>query len=186
VAYSQAITLANLAMSDFAEALALQIPRLRRYARALTHDVAWADDLVQDTLERALRRRWLFKINSNLTAWLFTILYHLYLNDALRHHASAPAADDHVADTAVPADPAMQLDMQRALARLSPEHRTVIVLVGLEQLSYKEAADVLNVPLGTVMSRLTRAREQLRILLSDMPSSTPGSAIPAAHLTRIK
>jgi RNA polymerase sigma-70 factor (ECF subfamily) len=83
-------------MSDFAESLALQIPRLRRYARALTHDVAWADDLVQDTLERALRGRWLFPINSILTAWLFTILYRLYLNAAPRHHAVAPVAIERI------------------------------------------------------------------------------------------
>jgi RNA polymerase sigma-70 factor (ECF subfamily) len=171
-------------MSDFAEALALQIPRLRRYARALTHDVTWADDLVQDTLERALRRRWLFRINSNLTAWLFTMLYRLYLNEALRHRDVAVVGDD-AQDPAAPGDMGVQLDMQRALARLNPEHRAVILLVGLEQLSYKEAAEVLNIPLGTVMSRLTRAREQLRILLSDTPSSTPAAATPA-HLTRIK
>lgn len=176
-------------MSDFAEALALQIPRLRRYARALTHDVTWADDLVQDTLERALRRRWLFRINSNLTAWLMTMLYRLYLNDAPRRRVIAPVADEGVPaadERALSADPGLQLDMQRALARLSPEHRAVIVLVGLEQLSYKEAAEVLDIPLGTVMSRLTRAREQLRILLSDVPSSTPAAAAGAAHLTRIK
>lgn len=172
-------------MSDFAEALALQIPRLRRYARALTHDATWADDLVQDTLERALRRRWLFRINSNLTAWLFTMLYRLYLNDALRHRIVV-AADEDAAEPAAPGDPGLQLDMQRALARLSAEHRAVIVLVGLEQLSYKEAAEVLNLPLGTVMSRLARAREQLRVLLSGAPPSTSAAGATSAYLTRIK
>jgi RNA polymerase sigma-70 factor (ECF subfamily) len=173
-------------MSDFAEALALQIPRLRRYARALTHDVTWADDLVQDTLERALRRRWLFRINSNLTAWLFTMLYRLYLNDAPRYRAIAALADEEMPESAAPGDPGLQLDMQRALARLNPEHRAVIVLVGLEQLSYKEAAEVLDVPLGTVMSRLARAREQLRIHLSDASLSTLAASATAPHLTRIK
>jgi RNA polymerase sigma-70 factor (ECF subfamily) len=172
-------------MSDFAQALALQLPRLRRYARALTHDAAWADDLVQDTLERALRRRWLFRINSNLTAWLFTMLYRLYLNDASRRRVVV-AADEDMQEAAVSADIGLQLDMQRALARLSAEHRAVVVLVGLEQLSYKETAEVLNVPLGTVMSRLTRAREQLRILLSDAPSLKPCAAATPAQLTRIK
>ncbi|HJV75313.1 MAG TPA: RNA polymerase sigma factor [Noviherbaspirillum sp.] len=166
-------------MADFADALALQIPRLRRYARALTHDVSWADDLVQDTLERALQRRWLFHINTNLTAWLFTMLYRLYLNEVPRRLAAPPAGD--MPEPVAPGDPALQLDMQRALAKLSPEHRAVIVLVGLEQQSYQEVAQMLDVPLGTVMSRLARAREQLRKLLSGEP--TPASS---AQLTRIK
>lgn len=166
-------------MADFADALALQIPRLRRYARALTHDVSWADDLVQDTLERALQRRWLFRMNTNLTAWLFTMLYRLYLNDAPRRIAVVPV--DEVPEAAVPGDPVLQLDMQRALAKLSPEHRAVIVLVGLEQQSYQDVAQILEVPLGTVMSRLARAREQLRKLLSGEPV-----AAASAHLTRVK
>lgn len=165
-------------MADFADALALQIPRLRRYARALTHDVPWADDLVQDTMERALQRRWLFRINTNLTAWLFTMLYRLYLNEASRRRV-APVPVEDVPEPVAPGDPALQLDMQRALARLSPEHRAVIVLVGLEQLSYQEVAEILDVPLGTVMSRLARARQQLRALLSGQP------ALPS-HLTRVK
>jgi RNA polymerase sigma-70 factor (ECF subfamily) len=173
-------------MSDFAEALALQIPRLRRYARALTHDATWADDLVQDTLERALRRRWMFRINSNLTAWLFTILYRLYLNDPSRRRVTVGIADEDVPEPATAADMTLKLDMSKALARLSPEHRAVIILVGLEQLSYKEAAEVLEVPLGTVMSRLTRAREQLRALLSAAPILKSGALSVPAQLTRIK
>ncbi|QDZ30180.1 RNA polymerase sigma factor [Noviherbaspirillum sp. UKPF54] len=169
-------------MSDFADALALQIPRLRRYARALTHDVSWADDLVQDTLERALQRRWLFRINSNLTAWLFTMLHRLYLNEAKRR-TRVSAVDEEAAEAAAPDDPALQLDMRRALDSLSPEHRAVIILIGLEQMSYQEAAEVLDIPLGTVMSRLTRARTLLRKLLSDQPTS---AAETAPHLTRIK
>ncbi len=168
-------------MSDFADALALQIPRLRRYARALTHDIAWADDLVQDTLERALQRRWLFRINSNLTAWLLTMLYRLYLNEAKRRTRVATAGDD-AAEPAALDDPALQLDMRRALESLSPEQRAVILLIGLEQMSYQEAAEVLDIPLGTVMSRLTRARTALRKLLSDQPLSAPDTP----HLTRIK
>jgi len=171
-------------MADFAETLAAQIPRLRRYARALTHNVAWADDLVQDTLERALRRRWLFRINSNLTAWLFTMLYRLYLNDAARHRMMPVAEEREVPEPAGSPDVAFQLDMQRALAQLSPEHRAVIVLIGLEQLSYKEAAEVLSVPLGTVMSRLTRARERLRGLLSQPARADITDA--QMQLTRIK
>ena len=169
-------------MSDFADALAQQIPRLRRYARALAHDVAWADDLVQDTLERALQRRWLFRINTNLTAWLFTMLYRLYLNDVTRRRTLPALMEEELPEVAADTDLGLQIDMQRALARLSTEHRAVIVLIGLEQLSYQEAAEVLGIPIGTVMSRLTRARTQLRTLLS----GTPLPAATTMHLTRIK
>ncbi|HZW13011.1 MAG TPA: sigma-70 family RNA polymerase sigma factor [Noviherbaspirillum sp.] len=167
-------------MADFADELALQIPRLRRYARALTHDAAWADDLVQDTLERALQRRWLFRFGTSITAWLLTMLYRLYLNEAPRHRITSVPLED-VAEPAAPGDPAQQIDLQRALARLSPEHRAVIVLVGLEQLSYQEVAEMLNVPIGTVMSRLARAREQMRKLLSEQPA-----AAGTSPLTRVK
>lgn len=167
-------------MADFSEALALQIPRLRRYARALTHDPSWADDLVQDTLERALQRRWLFRINTNLTAWLFTMLYRLYLNEAPRRRMAMVPIEE-APEQVAPGDPAQQIDLQRALARLSPEHRAVIVLTGLEQLSYQEVAEVLGVPVGTVMSRLARAREQLRKLLTEQPA-----AAACAPLTRVK
>ncbi len=172
-------------MADFAQDLALQIPRLRRYARALTHNAAWADDLVQDTLERALGRRWLFRFNSNLTAWLYTMLYRLYLNDAARARRFRTVAEDEAPEAVEPAaagDMALQLDLRRALARLSAEHRAVLVLVALEQMSYKEAAGVLGVPVGTVMSRLARAREHLRLLLADDAAALP--ATPS--LTRIK
>jgi len=172
-------------MSDFAEQLALQIPRLRRYARALTHDSGWADDLVQDTLERALQRRWMFRINSNLTAWLFTMLYRLFLNDAARAHAKTVVPLEEMPEPQEVSDIGMRLDIKRALAALSPEHRAVIVLVGLEQMSYRDAAAVLDVPLGTVMSRLARAREQMRAALSAGSfGMTPQQA--AAPLTRIK
>lgn len=165
-------------MADFADQLAQHIPRLRRYARALTHDPAWADDLVQDTLERALQRRWQFRFDRSLTAWLFTILYRLFLNDVARRGQAVPEED--APEPSVTPDFPMQIDMQRALGSLTPEHRAVIVLVGLEQLSYQEAAAVLDVPLGTVMSRLSRAREQLRAALSGAP------AAGAARLSRIK
>lgn len=166
-------------MADFADQLAQHIPRLRRYARALTHDPAWSDDLVQDTLERALQRRWQYRFDSSLTSWLFTILYRLFLNDVARRGKQVPD-DSDVPEPAVTPDLPMQIDMQRALARLTPEHRAVIVLIGLEQLSYQEAAAVLDIPLGTVMSRLSRARDQLRALLSG------ASVAGAARLSRIK
>ncbi|QAU36177.1 RNA polymerase sigma factor [Janthinobacterium sp. 17J80-10] len=169
---------------DFSQELALQIPRLRRYARALTHNAAWADDLVQDALERALRRRWLFRIQGNLTSWLMTILYRLYLNDM----ASKRRRLEIDVDTALPesgstVEDGWHIDMQRALARLSAEHRAVIVLVGLEQVSYKDAAAILDVPVGTVMSRLARARTQLRAILTGQEGT---AAAAPAHLSRVK
>lgn len=174
-------------MSDFCQDLALQIPRLRRYARALTHNVAWADDLVQDTLERALGRRWLFRLNSNLSAWLYTMLYRLYLNDASRAHRLTMVTEDQVPEAAQAAnggDIGLQLDLRRALAQLSAEQRAVLVLVALEQLSYKEAAAVLGIPVGTVMSRLARAREQVRQLLADAPPASAGRAMGSVHRVR--
>ena len=171
-------------MADFADRVAQQIPRLRRYARALTHDSAWADDLVQDTLERALQRRWLYRFDRSLAAWLFTILYRLFLDDVSRRGALVPM-DEDAPEPMAPGDPAARIDMQRALARLTPEHRAVVVLIGLEQLSYNEAAEVLGVPLGTVMSRLSRARTQLRQLLSGEPVAADGTS-NTARLSRIK
>lgn len=168
-------------MSDFADALAAQIPRLRRYARALTHNVAWADDLVQDTLERALGRRWLFRLNTNLTAWLYTMLYRLYLNDAARARRMSLVAEGEAPEAAAPGDMTLQLEIRQALARLSVEHRAVLVLVTLEQLSYKDAAAVLQVPIGTVMSRLARAREQFRVLYADTASEPTAHAVRTIH-----
>ncbi|HYD94288.1 MAG TPA: RNA polymerase sigma factor [Noviherbaspirillum sp.] len=173
-------------MADFVDRIAQHIPRLRRYARALTHDAAWADDLVQDTLERALRRRWLYRFDRSLAAWLFTILYRLFLDDAARRGALVPI-DMDAPEPAGQDDPAVRIDMQRALARLPAEQRAVVVLIGLEQLSYNEAAAVLGVPPGTVMSRLSRARAQLRQLLSGEPVAGAGDGgTSAARLSRIK
>lgn len=171
-------------MLDFSQELALQIPRLRRYARALTHNAAWADDLVQDTLERALRRRWLFRIQGNLASWLMTILYRLYLNDiASKRRRQETDIDTALPESASAVEHGWHIDMQRALMRLSYEHRAVIVLVGLEQVSYQEAAAILDVPVGTVMSRLARARAQLRAILSGQDGA---AAVAPTHLSRVK
>lgn len=173
-------------MSNFTQDLALQTPRLRRYARALTHNTAWADDLVQDTLERALGRRWMFRLNSNLSAWLHTMLYRLYLNDAARARRFTVVPEDQAPEAAASGDIGLQLDLRRALAQLSVEHRTVLVLIGLEQLSYQEAATVLGVPVGTVMSRLARARERLKALFGDTAAGATTAPASNAPLTRIK
>ena len=147
-------------MADFADQLAQHIPRLRRYARALTHDPAWSDDLVQDTLERALQRRWQFRVDSSLTAWLFTILYRLFLNDVARRGKQAPD-DSEVPEPAVTPDFPLQIDVQRALAKLTPEQRAVIVLRHLLEYTPGEIAELLDLPRGTVNSRLRRGLDEL-------------------------
>jgi len=146
------------------------IPRLRRYARALTGDRARADDLVQDTLERALMKFHLWHPGSDLRAWMFAIMHNVYVNQ-VRANSSVviTALDDEAAQPAIRAtqsDRLEVLDLQVALLRLPEEQREVLLLVGLEQMTYDEAAGVLGIPIGTVMSRLSRARERLRSLLS--------------------
>ena len=160
--------------SDFVE----HIPRLRRYARALTGDRARADDLVQDTLERALAKIHLWRPGSDLRAWMFTIMHNVFINQ-VRASSSAviSALDDEAVQPAIRATQSDRLevmDLQVALARLADEQREVLLLVGLEQMSYEEAAGVLNIPIGTVMSRLSRARERLRVLLKGGDMQTAG------------
>jgi RNA polymerase sigma-70 factor (ECF subfamily) len=149
------------------------LPQLRRYARALTGDTAWADDLVQDTAERALARWAAFRPNSNLRAWLLTILRHLYI-DQLRVRREV-TVDEETApwrDLAAPpgeVDGLVLRDLQRALYCLPIEQREVCV----EELTYQEASIALGVPIGTVMSRLSRAREHMRVLLTEGPARIP-------------
>jgi RNA polymerase sigma-70 factor, ECF subfamily len=153
------------------------LPRLRRYARALTGDAAWADDLVQDTAERALVRASAFRQGTNLRAWLFTILRNLYI-DQYRARREI-AFDDETAPWRTMEAPHREVDglvlrdVQRALYHLPLEQREMLLLVGVEELTYQEAATVLDVPIGTVMSRLSRAREHMRMLLGDEPSQKP-------------
>jgi RNA polymerase sigma-70 factor, ECF subfamily len=167
------------------DTIAAEIPRLRRYARALVGQETEADDLVQDTLERALSRMHLWRSNENPRRWLFTILHNLHV-DRVRGKARQPLADeldDHVADPASrPEDGVTQCEVNAALQRLPLGQRQIVLLVGLEGLSYAEAAAVIGVPIGTVMSRLARGREKLRQLL-DHP--TPENASPVA-LRRVK
>jgi len=148
--------------------IAQQIPRLRRYARALTGDRAAADDLVQDTLERALSKFHLWRSGSDMRAWLFTIMHNIFVNQARSRmrHPHEPL-DEPAAEKLQYREPDWSdlRDIGAALTRLPVEQRTVVLLVGLEQFTYEEAARVLNVPIGTVMSRLSRARERLRALL---------------------
>lgn len=146
-----------------------QIPSLRRYARALTGNAAAADDLVQDTLERALGRFALWRRGGSLRAWLFTIMRNVWISE-LRRRAARPAvaALDDVAEPGRPPSQDDRLavrDLASALAALAEEQREVVLLVGLEGMSYAEAAEVTGVPVGTVMSRLKRGRDRLARLM---------------------
>ena len=145
------------------------IPALRRYARLLTGDAARADDLVQDTLERACAKWSLWQPGSALRSWLLTLMHNIYLNQQRdRRFDDGHAALDEATEPAHEplAGAGERLDMQRALARLSPLLREVLLLVTVEEYTYAEAAAMLDIPVGTVMSRLHRGRERLRALMT--------------------
>lgn len=152
-------------MNSFQQSVEAAIPALRRYARALTRDAETADDLVQDTLVRALRSEHLFH-GGAVRSWLYTILTNLNRN-RLRSLARKPLItqlqDDDAAGAAGPE--AGGRDIERALAMLVEEQRTALLLVVLEGLTYREVAEVQGVPIGTVMSRLARARMQIKAYL---------------------
>ena len=158
-------------MNDFSARVHELIPRLRRYARALTGDRGAADDLVQDTLERAWTKLHLWRRGSDLRAWLFTIMHNVHVNQIRARAGGATVSlDEESADAPVrptQSDLLEVRDIDTALNRLSLEQREVLLLVALERMSYGEAARTLGIPIGTVMSRLARARERLRLLLSD-------------------
>jgi RNA polymerase sigma-70 factor, ECF subfamily len=153
------------------------IPRLTRYARVLTRDVVAADDLVQDCLARALGKIHLWEQGSDLRAWLFTILHHQHVSLARRDARQRAGTEwqkwqkRHPAATLSPNQIArLELrDLQRALAKLPEEQRSVILLVGLEGLRYEEAASLVNLPVGTVRSRVARGRETLRTMTELFP-----------------
>lgn len=148
-----------------AAAIAAEIPRLRRYARGLVGDAAAADDLVQDCLVRALANQAQWCEGASPRGWLFKILYHLHVDAHRRARRRPLHVDfDEAAKSLVSPEGGgdQALDIDDALARLPDEQRQVLLLVALEGLSYAETADVLDVPIGTVMSRISRARDRLR------------------------
>lgn len=169
------------------QAIIDHIPSLRRYARALTGDAWAADDLVQDTLERACAKWRLWLAGTDLRAWLFTLMHNLFANQvrrAIRQGALATLVDvDDVAHQLLAPDTAQDcsLDLQRCLLRLPEDQRAVLLLVSMEDLSYEEVAKITGVPIGTVMSRLSRARCRLRELMegaADRPASARAPASP--------
>ena len=177
-------------MRDFGRLLETQIPRLRRYARALTRDVTRADDLVQSCLARALAKQHLWQPGTDLRAWLFTILHNQHVNDtrqALRESPPAGAEATH-SNAAVSSNALASLqlrDLERAIAMLPEGHRQVILLIGLEGMHYDEVARVLDIPVGTVRSRLSRGRHLLREMMegglrTPHERHEPGSARHAA------
>lgn len=141
------------------------IPNLRRYARALVGDREGADDLVQDTLERAVRKFHLWR-PGDLRAWLFSIMHNVFVNQLkARRIAYEVEVDDSIAAPMSSVTSTDLMDLDRALAALSPDQREVVLLVALEDMTYAEVARALGIPIGTVMSRLSRAREKLRKLM---------------------
>ena len=169
--------------------LIAQIPALRRYARALTGDAWAADDLVQDTLERACGKWRLWAVGTDLRAWLFTLMHNLHVSGVrqqLRRSAAFTLVDvDAAADELAAPDAAqdLALDLQRCLLQLPEEQRAVLLLVSLEDMSYEQVARITDTPIGTVMSRLSRARARLQALL-DAPARGVARAPPSPHLTR--
>ena len=150
-----------------AERLVELIPRLRRYARALVGERAAADDLVQDTLERAWAKLHLYRRGTDLRAWLFTVMHNVHVNKVRAARPSDSLDEDtpELAQRAAQGDGLLVRDLDRSIALLPAEQRAVLLLVALEDMSYEEVAHSLGIPMGTVMSRLSRAREKLRAMM---------------------
>lgn len=148
------------------------VPRLRRYARALVSNREDADDLVQDTLERALSKSALWRSVSDMRAWLFGVMHNLHVDGVRRPKLHTVILDDDTPEIPVAATQGERLailDLQAALEKLPVEQREIIVLIALEDMSYAEVATTLGIPIGSVMSRLSRGRERLRALMEGRP-----------------
>jgi RNA polymerase sigma-70 factor (ECF subfamily) len=171
-------------MTDFAQQLEAILPRLRQYALVLTKDSGAADDLVQGTVLRGLEHKLLWTPGTDLRAWLFTIMHNLFVSEVRRaarnpvllmggvtEHHSQPSQEGRLA----------LRDLDRALARLPKAQLEIIIMIGLEGMSYDDAGRALGIPLGTVRSRLSRAREMLRVLMDidRRPAAEPHQAAAA-------
>jgi len=156
-------------LHQFLDEIEESVPALRRYARALTRNVDRADDLVQDCIERAIRKQGLWKPTGSLKSWLFRILLNLYRNELRTNRRRG----EHVAVESLLVEPSVApsqpgrialAELARAIDTLAAEQREALLLVVLEGMSYSEAAEIIGVPIGTLMSRLGRARAALRTL----------------------
>ncbi|NKB55394.1 MAG: sigma-70 family RNA polymerase sigma factor [Alphaproteobacteria bacterium] len=163
-------------MTDKEDQIVKQIPHLRRYAAALLRDRDAADDLVQDCLARAFDRLHLWHPSGTMRTWLFTILHNLHVNQTRKRGREPVIRSDteNLERQPTPSDQDTGLvarDLVNALEQLPDEQRSVILLVGLEGLSYADAAEVTGAPVGTVMSRLSRGRERLRQIMDSQPET---------------
>ncbi|MFE0013883.1 sigma-70 family RNA polymerase sigma factor [Mesorhizobium sp. NPDC059054] len=160
-------------MDDRKAAILGEIPRLRRYARALLRDRDSADDLVQDCLERALARLDNWQTGESPRKWLFTIMHHLFIDQMRKVSRRGEMAmlpldgDEALAVPSVQVENIASREILDALQAIAPERRAAIVTVAIEGFSYAEAANILGIPAGTLMSRISRGREDLRALLDD-------------------
>lgn len=149
--------------------IAREIPHLRRFARSLVRDQDRADDLVQDCLERAIRKQHLWRSTGSVRSWMFRMLYNLFLNQKRTQRSEMPVDDVSDIQLSVPARQekrAVCRDIGNALELLPPEQKAVILLVALEGVTYDEASEILGIAVGTVRSRLSRGRDHLRSLYS--------------------
>jgi RNA polymerase sigma factor (sigma-70 family) len=175
-------------MADIAHLIEPVIPALRRYARTFVRGAADADDLVQDTLERAISRWHQRRSDSETRTWLFTILHNLAVNHlrrAARRGREVPLDDAGESDVAVPStqeDALRRDEILGAVGQLPDDQRSVLLLVSIEDVTYAEAACILDIPIGTVMSRLARARERLQKLLEAQRKPT----VDRPHLRRVQ
>lgn len=166
----------NLVSDDADERLLACVPRLRRYARALVGDRAAAEDLVQDTVERGWAGLQNWQRGTDMRAWLFSIMHNLRVDQGRRGELHTEPLND---ETPLPAmrghvSAGLELrDLDAALRLLPEAQREILLLVGLEEMRYEDVARLLDIPLGTVMSRLSRAREKLRALMEGHASVTP-------------
>jgi RNA polymerase sigma-70 factor (ECF subfamily) len=166
-------------MSEVRDQIREQIPALRRYARALMRDRDGADDLVQDTLLRAINAEHQWQPGTNLRAWLFTILHNVYVGDRrkLARRPSVVPIDSEDWRLEAPSNQVSSVELgelDRAIAALPEHQRVTLLLVGLQGMAYEEVAKIMDVPLGTVRSRLSRARAALQQQLGVTVPATPG------------
>lgn len=163
----------RVGMDNRRAAILAEIPRLRRYARALLRDRDAADDLVQDCLERALQRLDNWRTGDDPRRWLFTIMHHLFIDQTRKTRRRAEVvvlgidSNEALSTPAVQAETVASREILNALQAIGADRRAAILMVAVEGFSYAEAAQILGIPAGTLMSRIARGREELRGLLDD-------------------